>query len=868
MNTQTIAHYRLLGKLGVGGMGEVYEAEDVRLGRRAALKFLPDTVANDARARERFEREARAASSLDHPNICTIYEIGDYEGRMYLAMQYLEGKDLRERIGSHALAVDTILELGTQIADALEAAHSQGIIHRDIKPSNIFVTSRGQVKLLDFGLAKINGPRFVVAGSDTTTFSQSELSSPDDVMGTLAYMSPEQALGKELDSRSDLFSFGAVLYEMATGVAPFSGTSTAAIFDSILNKEPTPPIRLNPAIPEELDHIIRKALEKDREIRSQSAAEIRADLKRLKRDSSSAKIEQPGVPGRSSARIWAGMAAVLAVLAAVTVLGWYLFPLPPPKVTGAVQLSSDGLGKIGLVTDGARVYFSEFSEGHMVLSQISTNGGETSRIATPFVNAQLDDISADHSELLVSAVEGSSPSATIWAVPVPSGSPRRLGDADSFSPAWSPDMKKLVYGRGPELYVANGDGTNSRRIASLEGKVFGARFSPDSTVIRFTLENPNRVSFALWEIDVDGKHLHPVFPGWRNPPAECCGHWSADGRYFFFISETVNAVDIYAQPYRTGSLRRTSSAPVQLTTGPLSYFWIAPSTDGKKLFTQATQPRVQLVRYDAKSRLFVPFLSGISATDLAFSRDGQWVAYVTVPEGTLWRSRVDGRDRLQLSYPPTRAVLPVWSPDGTRLAYESFQLGQGWEALSVSAQGGLSQELLPNDGAGVDFNWSVDGSSLIFSTGPNYPPNNIRVMDLKTHEVAILPGSDGLFSPRCSPDGRYLAALSVNSSTLYLYEFRSQKWSKWLVESGNISFPTWSRDSQYIYFDNFLTDHPAARRVKLGETKSEELFSLAQLHRHSGTPSGTWGGLAPDDSRLYAQDLSVQEIYALELRLP
>jgi serine/threonine protein kinase len=258
------------------------------------------------------------------------------------------------------------------------------------------------VKLLDFGLAKINSPRFVVAGSDTTTFSQSALSSPDNVMGTLGYMSPEQALGKELDSRSDLFSFGAVLYEMATGVAPFSGSSTAAIFDAILNKQPASPIRLNPAIPEELDHIIRKALEKDREVRSQSAAEIRADLKRLKRDSSSAKIEQPSVAASSRTKIWPRAAALLAVLAGATLLAWYLFPLPAPKVTGAEQLSSDGLGKIGLATDGARVYFSEFAEGHMVLAQISTNGGESSRIATPFVNAQLDDISADHSELLVS----------------------------------------------------------------------------------------------------------------------------------------------------------------------------------------------------------------------------------------------------------------------------------------------------------------------------------------------------------------------------------------------------------------------------------------------------------------------------------
>lgn len=873
MVTETIAHYRILRKLGAGGMGEVYEAEDVRLGRHAALKFLPDAVSHDPHALERFEREARAASSLDHPNICTIYEIGEHEGRVFLAMQLLEGKDLRQRIGGRPLPLDDILELGMQIADALDAAHSQGIIHRDIKPSNIFVTNRGQAKLLDFGLAKFNSPRTAGdsnAGSGTT-ISQDFLSSPDSVLGTLSYMSPEQALGMLLDSRSDLFSLGAVLYEMATGIPPFSGNTSAAIFDAILNKHPIPALRLNPGIPEELDHIINKALEKDREVRSQTAAEVRADLKRLKRDTSSGKIllEPPKPLTPAKPWPWRWIAAAASLILAIFVAAWFLFPLPPPRVTGSSQITHDGLAKYGLATDGSRIYFNEFSGGHLVLSQVSVTGGEVSEIPTPFRNVKIGDISPDHSQLLVGTIEGTSPYATAWSLPLPTGSPRRLGDlAVSSSGSWSPDMRQFVFTKGSEICLANADGSGARVLLTVKGHPHSVRFSPDQSHLRFTIENPDNLSSSLWEVRADGTNLRPLLPGWHNPPTECCGFWTPDGRYYLFLSRTEMTGNVFALPFRTGSLRRTSSTPVQLTVGPLRFDWIMPSADSKKIFTIAIQPRAQVVRYDSAAKLFVPYLSGLSATDLAFSRDGQWLAYVSIPDGSLWRSRVDGTERLQLTYPPRTAVLPVWSPDGSQIAFESFLEGQGWKALLVSSQGGTAQDLFPSGVGGVDFNWTPDGRQMISSSGPDYKPLQIWLRDLTTQQVSKFPGSDDLFSPRLSPDGKYLAALSQDSTTLLRYDFRSQKWSKWITERGNISFPTWSKDSQYVYFDNFLTDHPTSRRVKLGETQSEELFSLANLNRHMGSTSGTWGGLAPDGSRLYVEDLSVQEIYALDLRLP
>jgi len=394
---ETISHYKILEKLGSGGMGVVYRGEDVRLGRKVALKFLSLEFSQDRQALDRFEREARAASALNHPNICTVYEIDEFNDQRFIAMELLEGVNLRNRIAGKPFPVDELLDLAIEIADALDAAHAEGIVHRDIKPANVFVTKRGHAKLLDFGLAKRTAEAMGEdVGSDATDATmEAYLTSPGVAVGTVAYMSPEQAAGKELDARTDIFSFGAVLYEMATGRQAFSGNTSAVIFDAILNKPPLSPERINPELPAELEGVINKALEKDRNLRYQTAADVLVDLRRLKRSTQTAKVMAASgsvpvaaaTPSRNrTTRLIAGAVAVLAIAALVFgyFAGWFSRSRPytqaelnPKQLT--FNSSDDPVARTSISPDGKYLLYSDLQGLH--LKFIAT--GETQSLPVP-----------------------------------------------------------------------------------------------------------------------------------------------------------------------------------------------------------------------------------------------------------------------------------------------------------------------------------------------------------------------------------------------------------------------------------------------------------------------------------------------------
>jgi eukaryotic-like serine/threonine-protein kinase len=861
--------FRILQKLGGGGMGVVYKAEDTRLHRTVALKFLPPDLTGDPQALERFRREAHAASALNHPHICTIYDIDESADQPFISMELLEGQTLEQRIGGKPLPIEEVLKLGIQIVDALEAAHMRGILHRDIKPSNIFVTIRDEAKILDFGLAKLQGSDHsepsppVLTETESKQVTNPALTLTGVAMGTAGYMSPEQVRGEKLDARTDLFSFGLVLYEMAAGKRAFKGDTGPILQEAILKQLPIPLREVNPELPSKLEEIINKALEKNREARHQTASAMRGELEILKQEME---------PNRRSPRRMvltvAGALLVLAFLASATFRA-----LRVPRVTRTAKLTESGkIDPWGTpVAGGASVYFLEREGGRWNAMQTPSEVGAVQVVANLLPNMRILDVQPDQSRFLIGKFLHRDTEMPIWTKPVRGGALERVGELSATYAVWAPDGKQILYSRGSNLMVCDADGRNVRKIVSITGTLDRPAWSPDGKVVRFYARDDRIESGSLWEVSIDGTNLHALFPDLpvTRSSGQCCGHWTPDGRYFLFEAWTGSQANLWAIREKRGIFDWRKPKAVQLTSGPGYFTDPIPSRDGKKVFVYQIYSDALIWRYQPKRQSMNP-IPGTARRTPYWDPLGELVIELALDDRRqtiLRRSRTDG-SQLVRAIPAFPNILNgQWSPDGSQFLISALDGNDHYQIFTLERNGSELKPVYPVPDDEFNGVWCPDSKSILFTLSSRETSANPLVrLDTKTQRLQKIPGSDGLEHGVCSPDGQFVLASTGDHEKLRIYDTRSKMWAE-LLSGNTISEPRWAPDSQSFYYQDMLEENQPIFRYWIKGGKRETVFDLSELLKQ-GYVHGRMYSLEPDGTFLFRMYRSDADLYSLDVELP